>query len=300
MRFYLHCPLLLSGLLLTQLAQADCQAIHQQANAATDPATLATLYEQAKTAPDCNDLFRSRLGAKVAGAYLQQIRTRLQQNPATDALPDVNSALQYARLWQALAMRGDLYHDSQDYYRAAMDYQEALEVIADREATPEAPAPALIGQIFKKAERSRLLADRYPPTPTNRSTGKPGGLAAIGIRGFIPEQEALPITFNTDSTEFDSKGQDAAASLAEVLSRQHLQQIRLIGHTDPRGEEADNLELSRRRAEAVKRFLLAKGYTGAIQTEGRGEREPLALDDPGQYTEDQRNQLHRRVELKRQ
>lgn len=291
---------LLAGLLLTSLAHADCQTIHQQANDTTDLATLETLYQQAKTAPDCTDLFRSKLGEKVAGTHIRQIQARLQQEPTADVLPNLNRALQYARLWQALAMRGDVYHERQDYYRAAIDYQEALDVIADREATPAAPSPALIGQIFKKAERSRLLADRYPPTPINRSTGQPGGLAAIGIRGFVPEEVALPITFHYDSTEFDGKGQDAAAGLLEVLNRQQLQSITLIGHTDPKGEETYNLELSRRRAEAVKQFLLAKGYTGTIRTEGRGEREPLALDDPDQYTEEQRDQLYRRVELQRQ
>ncbi|MBK8185697.1 MAG: hypothetical protein IPK63_23495 [Candidatus Competibacteraceae bacterium] len=199
-------------------------------------------------------------------------------------------------------MQGISYRHRQDYYRAAMDYQEALEVIADREATPEAPASPLIGQIFKKAERSRLLADRYPPTPLNRSTGEAGGPAAIGGFAASSPEQPCPITFNTDLYRNSTvRGQDAAAGLAEVLGRQHLQQIRFDRPYRPPGaKRLITWSCPAVRAEAVKRFLLAKGYTGAIQTEGRGEREPLALDDPGQYTEDQRNQLHRRVELKRQ
>lgn len=290
--------LLLLGLIFAGPARTDCQAIYQRAKDA-DPATLETLYQEARTTPDCDDAFRAKLGQRVGNAYLRQIQDRLRQDPNADVTESLDRALDYARSWQGLAMRGDLRHDRRDYYRAALDYQEALEIIANRNATPDPPAPALIGVVYKKAEHSRLLADRYPPTPTSRSTGEPAGLAATRIRGFVPERVALPITFEYDSTNFDAKGQAAAADLLDFLSRQGQQDITLIGHTDPRGDDAYNLALSRRRAEAVKRFLLTQNYLGAIHTEGRGESEPMALDDPQAYSEEERYRLDRRVELRR-
>lgn len=290
--------LLTLSLLLSQAVWADCQVIHRQAGKA-DLGTLEALYQKAQRTPDCDDAFRAKLGQRVSKAYLRQIQKQLQHDPNADIAESLNHALSYARTWQALAMRGDLYHDQRDYYRAALDYQEALEIIADRDATPEPPAPALIGQIFKKAERSRILAERYPPTPSNRSTGAPEGLAAIGIRGFKPEKVALPITFEFDAITFDAKGQVAAADLLDFLSRQGQPNITLIGHTDKRGEDAYNLILSQRRAKAVKHFLLAQHYAGAIQTEGRGESEPMELDDSHNYEQEEVCRLNRRVELRR-
>lgn len=291
-------PLGLLGLLLVDPAWSDCQAIYQRAQDA-DLATLEALYREAHSAPDCDDAFRAKLGQRASNELLRQTQTRLQQDPKADVAEVLDRALSYARSWQGLAMRGDLRHDRRDYYRAARDYQEALELIADRNATPDPPAPALIGAIYKKAERSSLLADRYPPTPTSRSTGEPAGLAATSIRGFVPERVALPITFEYDSTDFDAKGQAAAAGLLDFLTRQGQQEITLIGHTDSRGDDAYNLALSQRRAEAVQRFLLTNNYSGAIHTEGRGESEPMAVDDPQAYSEEERYRLDRRVELRR-
>lgn len=287
----------LLGMALAGLVRADCQAIYQRAKDA-DLATLETLYREARSAPDCDDAFRVKLGQRVSNELVRQTQARLQQDPKADVASLLDRTLSYARPWQALAMRGDLRHDRRDYYGAALDYQEALEIIADSKATPNPPAPAQIGDLFKKAERSRLLADRYPPT-TSRSTGEPVGLAATSIRGFVPERVALPITFEYDSTEFDAKGQAAAADLLDFLTRQGQQEITLIGHTDPRGDDAYNLALSQRRAEAVKRFLQARNYAGTIHTEGRGKREPLAVDDPQTYSEDELHRLQRRVELRR-
>ncbi|MEI2780124.1 MAG: OmpA family protein [Candidatus Competibacter sp.] len=291
-------PLVLLGMALAGPAWSDCQAIYQRAKDA-DLATLETLYQEARNTPDCDDAFRARLGQRASNEYLRQIQARLRQDPGADVAESLDRALSYARSWQGLAMRGDLRHDRRDDYQAAVDYQEALEIIADRSATPDPPAPALIGALYKKAERSRLLADRYPPTPTNRSTGEPAGLAATSIRGFVPERVALPITFEYDATAFDAKGQAAAADLLDFLTRQGQREITLIGHTDPRGEDAYNLALSQRRAEAVKRFLLAQRYAGAIHTEGRGEAEPLTVDDPQAYSQDELYRLQRRVELRR-
>ena len=287
----------LPSMALVSPVWADCQAIYQRAQNA-DLATLETLYQEAKTAPDCDDAFRVKLGQRVSNELVRQIQARLQQDPKTNVAESLDRALSYARPWQALAMRGDLRHDRRDYYRAALDYQEALEIIADPKATPNPPDPAQIGGLFKKAERSRLLADRYPPT-TSRSTGEPVGLAATSIRGFVPEWVALPITFEYDSTAFDAKSQAAAADLLDFLTRQGQQEITLIGHTDPRGDDAYNLALSQRRAEAVKQFLQTRSYAGTIHTEGRGKSEPLTVDDPQAYSQDELYQLQRRVELRR-
>ena len=56
--------------------------------------------------------------------------------------------------------------------------------------------------------------------------------------------------------------------------------IRIVGHTDDVGSEQDNIALSLGRAEAVKRALTERGVEGVrIETEGKGESEPIAPND---------------------
>ena len=104
-------------------------------------------------------------------------------------------------------------------------------------------------------------------------------MAATSIRGFVPERVALPITFEYDSTDFDAKGQAAAADLLDFLTHQGQQEITLLGHTDPRGDDAYNLALSQRRAEAVQRFLQANHYS--VSDPYRGTRRIVATDGGG-------------------
>jgi outer membrane protein OmpA-like peptidoglycan-associated protein len=95
------------------------------------------------------------------------------------------------------------------------------------------------------------------------------------------------------------KGREAFEDMRGYLRRQGDPDIRLIGHTDPRGTKEYNQALSERRAHAVKAALARRGYEGSIRTLGRGESERFVPDDPGRYTKDERYQLDRRVELER-
>jgi len=54
--------------------------------------------------------------------------------------------------------------------------------------------------------------------------------------------------------------------------------VRVIGHTDSDGNAASNLDLSKRRAAAVKASLSKDfGIDGSrIETDGKGQTEPLA------------------------
>lgn len=69
---------------------------------------------------------------------------------------------------------------------------------------------------------------------------------------------------------------------------------RLIGHTDRRGSEAHNQDLSERRAAGVMAAVVASHphLAGRIEALGKGEQEPLA---PGAQARD--HQLNRRVEV---
>ena len=52
------------------------------------------------------------------------------------------------------------------------------------------------------------------------------------------------------------------------------------GHTDATGRTGHNLELSRRRAAAVKHYLVGKGIdTSRLETVGFGESRPIASNE---------------------
>jgi outer membrane protein OmpA-like peptidoglycan-associated protein len=65
------------------------------------------------------------------------------------------------------------------------------------------------------------------------------------------------------------------------------------GHTDATGDDARNLELSKKRADAVKDYLVSRGVAPErVRAEGRGKQEPVAPND----TAEGRAQ-NRRVEI---
>ena len=57
----------------------------------------------------------------------------------------------------------------------------------------------------------------------------------------------------------------------------NLEVIIAVGHTDSDGSDAYNQKLSIRRAEAVKDYLVSKGFEkNRVYTEGKGEKQPVA------------------------
>ncbi|MEC3859711.1 OmpA family protein [Mesobacterium sp. TK19101] len=107
----------------------------------------------------------------------------------------------------------------------------------------------------------------------------------------------LPIRFAFNSADLDVQGLYEAESVAAFLKANHLKQITLVGHTDEIGSDAFNLDLSLRRAQAVRDFLIRSGVTAYIAVEGQGERQPPKLVDPTIYSDEERRAIARRVEL---
>lgn len=69
--------------------------------------------------------------------------------------------------------------------------------------------------------------------------------------------------------------------IADVLIANPLVRIKIIGHTDSDGEDANNLDLSKRRAASVKKELIAtfKIDAARIEIDGKGETQPVAAND---------------------
>jgi outer membrane protein OmpA-like peptidoglycan-associated protein len=104
----------------------------------------------------------------------------------------------------------------------------------------------------------------------------------------------LNIPFELNSSTLQPQASEQLKQLEFALSSASLAGDRFIvaGHTDAKGSARYNKQLSLKRAEAVKRFLVAKGLSGdRLDTVGYGSERLLAPDRP----EDPSN---RRVEIR--
>jgi len=91
---------------------------------------------------------------------------------------------------------------------------------------------------------------------------------------------ASDVMFSSGSAALQPGAQDKLRRFAEVLNRYPRTTVQIIGHTDSRGTEESNDELSRRRARAVADELVADGVSSSrITTLGRGATKPIATND---------------------
>ena len=88
------------------------------------------------------------------------------------------------------------------------------------------------------------------------------------------------VQFAVDSAAIQPGFRDTLSKVADVLRRHPGTEVTIIGHTDSTGAESYNQGLSERRAEAVRRELVAMGVDGGrLRTVGRGESEPRASNE---------------------
>jgi len=83
--------------------------------------------------------------------------------------------------------------------------------------------------------------------------------------------------FNFDSAKLLPGGYAEISRVAGVLNKYNQTQIEVGGHTDSSGSEQYNLQLSQRRADAVKNALVQQGVAPSrIRTYGYGESRPIS------------------------
>ena len=102
------------------------------------------------------------------------------------------------------------------------------------------------------------------------------------------------ITFNSGSDKIRPESFGVLKEIASVLKENPTVKVRIVGHTDSDGDDASNLDLSKRRSAAV-RASLSKDFgidASRMQTDGKGASQPA---EPNSTPQGKAN--NRRVEF---
>jgi OOP family OmpA-OmpF porin len=89
------------------------------------------------------------------------------------------------------------------------------------------------------------------------------------------------ILFDVNSANIKPQSYGSLKEMANVLKENADIKVKIVGHTDADGKDDANLDLSKRRAAAVK-AMLAKEFgidESRMETDGKGESEPIDKND---------------------
>ncbi len=119
------------------------------------------------------------------------------------------------------------------------------------------------------------------------------GISVTRVGDSIVLNMPSNITFDSDESDIKPQFYDTLNSVALVFKEYDRSLIDVAGHTDSDGSDDYNIDLSRRRAASVSRYLTSQQRDPQrFSVEGRGEREPIASNASARG-----KQQNRRVEI---
>jgi outer membrane protein OmpA-like peptidoglycan-associated protein len=115
-----------------------------------------------------------------------------------------------------------------------------------------------------------------------------------GVFRMRRPQVSLQVQFGFDSTVLTPQAIAVLDTLGAAMNSRELAgfRFRIVGHTDARGTEAYNVDLSRKRADRVRAYLIGRWNVSPmrLETEGRGFTE-LVMPSRPQAPENRRVQV---------
>jgi outer membrane protein OmpA-like peptidoglycan-associated protein len=127
---------------------------------------------------------------------------------------------------------------------------------------------------------------------------KPVDVKDVTVVLTAHEQEVVKkafdnLEFETNKDVIRTSSYSALDSLAALLVKHPTWALKISGHTDNVGQPAQNMTLSKKRAESVKKYLVSKGVPADhLKTEWYGQTRPIAPN-----TTEAGRQKNRRVEM---
>ena len=130
----------------------------------------------------------------------------------------------------------------------------------------------------------------FAGTTATKKEGSAGGLANLGLNvkevpSDIPAKKQYSILRNIyyDFNQTTLKENAYTSVLQKVITFMNENpdaMLKIVGHADEKGTKGENLKVSQRRAQLLKKYLVEKGIASErILVHYRGEEEPLASND---------------------
>lgn len=139
------------------------------------------------------------------------------------------------------------------------------------------PAGAIMNQLYFEVGHTNYSEEQYAVFVSNIkvATGKPDTRHKLIEEGKF---STTGILFDFQSAVIKPESYAVVKEIAGVLKENPSVKIKVLGHTSSDGDDKANMELSKKRAAAVKDMLVTEFSIDAanIETEGKGETQPVA------------------------
>ncbi len=110
---------------------------------------------------------------------------------------------------------------------------------------------------------------------TGSTTVTPLSGTGTGSAAMIAMVEQSEVKFETDKSDLSPSFKQMINSVATVMKDNPSYKLNITGHADDRASDEYNMDLSQRRADAVRAYLISQGVSGdRITTTAKGESQP--------------------------
>ena len=125
---------------------------------------------------------------------------------------------------------------------------------------------------------AKVMRKPAPPAPPPPVIKKPAPVMEKPVEKI---SMTLHFEFDFDKAVVRPEAHDDATKIADSMKKYSKANVLLEGHTDSKGNEDYNMNLSKRRAESVKNYLVENFNVDAsrISTIGYGESNPISTND---------------------
>ncbi len=205
----------------------------------------------------------ARRERELAAREQQLLAALRQQSEAESELGEARNELAQVRR-ELGSVRGELNQRGQQLDQRTQQLTRQEQELAVREQQ-------LQDAIAAREEAEQRARQAMEAVARTASVREENGVTIVTLSGEV--------LFEYDQADLRPMARQRLRSVANALKAQPGTTIVIEGHTDDHGSEQYNHDLSARRAEAVRRFLIEEGVAGSrIRAEGLGESQPVATN----------------------
>lgn len=160
--------------------------------------------------------------------------------------------------------------------RGSLEASQAAGAASAQALGESKAAGVLSADALRESEAARGESEAARAAADARTATALAALAKMEDRGLVITLSGS-VLFRSDEATLLPAATSKLDEVATALLATKGRSLVVEGHTDADGEESYNLDLSQRRADAVRTYLVGRGYDGSlISAKGIGEARPIA------------------------